>query len=347
MTLNMKNYKGYEKKPYCNAHYPTIKYTQSADTPEGSRLKKNTDNMSKAKYQEEFQQMKGTKTSVADDAATLQAQQAQANQSLNKYQEAFKTEIIGNKTSVADDINEEQFKKMQDMQSKVKYQADFKKDIIGSKTSVADDKTTQFLSDIKDQTSLNKYHEDFKKNIIGTKIQVADDVMSNYLRDATSKITKIGYKDGSRPSSMALSESSIVLEDVVQAPSPKPTADVISGIEDELSERVEERQVSCSPNTAEMERYLKDVVNDEENVFSPGNRISQSCSPIISSCSPQYRLGDRAESPLYAGSPAIGVSIHDMKKVRKVMESINVFRTTVSQSTLEKLINQGLQSDSL
>lgn len=31
--------------------------------------------MSKAKYQEGFQQMKGTKTSVADDAAMLQMQQ--------------------------------------------------------------------------------------------------------------------------------------------------------------------------------------------------------------------------------------------------------------------------------
>ena len=50
-------------------------FPQSAETPEGSRLKKNTDNMSKAKYQEGFQQMKGTKTSVADDAAMLQMQQ--------------------------------------------------------------------------------------------------------------------------------------------------------------------------------------------------------------------------------------------------------------------------------
>jgi len=349
MTLNMKNYKGYEKKPYCNAHYPTLKYTQSADTPEGSRLKKNTDNMSKAKYQEGFQQMKGTKTSVADDAAMLQLQQAQNNQSLSKYHEQFKTEIIGTKTSVADDINEEQLKKIQDMQSKSKYQADFKNDIIGSKVSVADDKTSQFMSEIKDQTSLNKYHEDFKKNIVGTKITTADDVMSAYLKDTTSKITKIGYKDGSRPNSMALSESSIVLEEeVVAAPSPVPTADVITDVANDSNGIEGTRQVSCSPNIAEMEKYLKDVVNDDENVFSPGNRISSISPNRISSCSPtHYRLSDRSEERLYSGSPAVGVSIHDMKKVRKVMESINVFRTTVSQSTLEKMINQGLQSEGL
>ena len=57
--------------------------------------------------------------------------------------------------------------------------------------------------------------------------------MSAYLRETTSVITKIGYKDGSRPVSMALSESSIVLEDVFEAPpSPKPTADVLTDVKE-------------------------------------------------------------------------------------------------------------------
>ncbi|KAJ3600993.1 hypothetical protein NHX12_031966, partial [Muraenolepis orangiensis] len=39
MTLNMKNYKGFDKKPYCNAHYPKTNFTCVADTPENLRLK--------------------------------------------------------------------------------------------------------------------------------------------------------------------------------------------------------------------------------------------------------------------------------------------------------------------
>uniref|UniRef100_A0A670IW49 LIM and SH3 domain protein 1 n=1 Tax=Podarcis muralis TaxID=64176 RepID=A0A670IW49_PODMU len=43
MTLNMKNYKGYEKKPYCNAHYPKQSFTMVADTPENLRLKQQSE----------------------------------------------------------------------------------------------------------------------------------------------------------------------------------------------------------------------------------------------------------------------------------------------------------------
>uniref|UniRef100_A0A3Q0RGK6 LIM and SH3 domain protein 1 n=1 Tax=Amphilophus citrinellus TaxID=61819 RepID=A0A3Q0RGK6_AMPCI len=39
MTLNMKNYKGFEKRPYCNAHYPKSSFTCVTDTPENLRLK--------------------------------------------------------------------------------------------------------------------------------------------------------------------------------------------------------------------------------------------------------------------------------------------------------------------
>ncbi len=34
MTLSMKNYKGFEKLPYCGAHVPKAKATVVADTPE-------------------------------------------------------------------------------------------------------------------------------------------------------------------------------------------------------------------------------------------------------------------------------------------------------------------------
>uniref|UniRef100_A0A3P9HHR0 LIM zinc-binding domain-containing protein n=1 Tax=Oryzias latipes TaxID=8090 RepID=A0A3P9HHR0_ORYLA len=43
MTLNMKNYKGYDKKPYCNAHYPKTSFTIVADTPENLRLRQQSE----------------------------------------------------------------------------------------------------------------------------------------------------------------------------------------------------------------------------------------------------------------------------------------------------------------
>jgi len=70
MTLNMKNYKGYEKIPYCNAHYPTSKPTAVADTPESRRIAQNTKVQSNIQYHKDFEQQKGTKTSVADDPET-------------------------------------------------------------------------------------------------------------------------------------------------------------------------------------------------------------------------------------------------------------------------------------
>uniref|UniRef100_A0A3B3TVT7 Nebulette n=1 Tax=Poecilia latipinna TaxID=48699 RepID=A0A3B3TVT7_9TELE len=43
MTLNMKNYKGYDKKPYCNAHYPKTSFTIVTDTPENLRLRQQSE----------------------------------------------------------------------------------------------------------------------------------------------------------------------------------------------------------------------------------------------------------------------------------------------------------------
>uniref|UniRef100_A0A8C2Z653 LIM and SH3 protein 1 n=1 Tax=Cyclopterus lumpus TaxID=8103 RepID=A0A8C2Z653_CYCLU len=49
MTLNMKNYKGYDKKPYCNAHYPKTSFTIVADTPENLRLRQQSELQSQPK----------------------------------------------------------------------------------------------------------------------------------------------------------------------------------------------------------------------------------------------------------------------------------------------------------
>ena len=42
MTLNMKNYKGFDKLPYCGAHVPKAKATTVVDTPEMRRLAENS-----------------------------------------------------------------------------------------------------------------------------------------------------------------------------------------------------------------------------------------------------------------------------------------------------------------
>ncbi|XP_042608442.1 LIM zinc-binding domain-containing Nebulette-like isoform X2 [Cyprinus carpio] len=59
MTLNMKNYKGYDKKPYCNAHYPKTSFTIVTDTPENLRLKQQSELQSQVKYHEEFERLRG------------------------------------------------------------------------------------------------------------------------------------------------------------------------------------------------------------------------------------------------------------------------------------------------
>lgn len=85
MQLTMKNYKGYEKNPYCNAHYPQTKHTVVADTPEGKRLKNITEMTSNIKYHAEFEKSKGTCMSVADDPETQRVKGLSSVISPNSY----------------------------------------------------------------------------------------------------------------------------------------------------------------------------------------------------------------------------------------------------------------------
>ncbi|CAG5115494.1 unnamed protein product, partial [Candidula unifasciata] len=85
MTLNMKNYKGFDKLPYCNAHCPTAKHTQVADTPETRRIAENTKIQSNVQYHAEFEKLKGHKTSVADDPETERIRQNTQIQSNINY----------------------------------------------------------------------------------------------------------------------------------------------------------------------------------------------------------------------------------------------------------------------
>lgn len=57
MALNMKNYKGYDKKPYCNAHYPKQSFTIVTDTPENLRLRQQSMLQSQVKYRKDYEAM--------------------------------------------------------------------------------------------------------------------------------------------------------------------------------------------------------------------------------------------------------------------------------------------------
>ena len=67
LKLNMKNYKGYNKLPYCQVHYPTTKFTAVHDTPENLRLAKNTKQQSNIVYHKDFETEKGKFTVVEED----------------------------------------------------------------------------------------------------------------------------------------------------------------------------------------------------------------------------------------------------------------------------------------
>ncbi|CAH1169952.1 unnamed protein product [Phaedon cochleariae] len=75
MALNMRNYKGYNKEPYCEAHIPKAKATTMAETPELRRIAENTKLQSNVKYHADFEKSKGKFTQVADDPETLRIKQ--------------------------------------------------------------------------------------------------------------------------------------------------------------------------------------------------------------------------------------------------------------------------------
>lgn len=54
MTLTLRTYKGYDKQPYCNAHYPQLKGTTVASTPEQDRLRQLSALNSMNVYQKDY-----------------------------------------------------------------------------------------------------------------------------------------------------------------------------------------------------------------------------------------------------------------------------------------------------
>ncbi|XP_022160078.1 LIM and SH3 domain protein F42H10.3 isoform X2 [Myzus persicae] len=89
MTLNMRNYKGFNKEPYCEAHIPKVKHTTVAETPELKRIAENTRLQSNAQYHAEFEKTKGKLTQVADDPETLRIKANSKNISNAEYHGDF------------------------------------------------------------------------------------------------------------------------------------------------------------------------------------------------------------------------------------------------------------------
>ncbi|KAL0966866.1 hypothetical protein UPYG_G00301150 [Umbra pygmaea] len=94
MTLNMNNYKGYEKKPYCNSHYPKQSFTIVADTPENLRLRQQSELQSQVRYKKDFEASKGRGFKLVLDTPELQRLRRTQDQISNvKYHKDY--EVTG------------------------------------------------------------------------------------------------------------------------------------------------------------------------------------------------------------------------------------------------------------
>ncbi|XP_067863203.1 nebulette isoform X8 [Heptranchias perlo] len=122
MTLNMKTYKGYEKKPYCNAHYPKQQFTIVADTPENLRLKQQSELQSQAKYKEDFEKNRGRGFSIVTDTPELQRLKRTQEQISNiKYHEDFERTKGKGFTQISDDLVTERARKNTQFMSDAMY----------------------------------------------------------------------------------------------------------------------------------------------------------------------------------------------------------------------------------
>ncbi|NXI57755.1 LASP1 protein, partial [Chloroceryle aenea] len=96
MTLNMKNYKGYEKKPYCNAVDQRDTFLDCAAPPQNLRLKQQSELQSLIRYKEDFEKNKGKGFSVVADTPELQRIKKTQDQISNiKYHEEFERSRMG------------------------------------------------------------------------------------------------------------------------------------------------------------------------------------------------------------------------------------------------------------
>ncbi|KAM4606471.1 LIM zinc-binding domain-containing Nebulette-like isoform 2-T2 [Polymixia lowei] len=116
MTLNMKNYKGYDKKPYCNAHYPKTSFTIVADTPENLRLRQQSELQSQVRYKKDFEDSKGRGFSIVSDTPEMQRLRRTQEQISNaKYHEDFERARGRGSTPGLDDPSMERYQRANQM----------------------------------------------------------------------------------------------------------------------------------------------------------------------------------------------------------------------------------------
>ncbi|XP_034427557.1 nebulette isoform X31 [Hippoglossus hippoglossus] len=122
MTLNMKNYKGYDKKPYCNAHYPKTSFTIVADTPENLRLRHQSELQSQVKYKKDFEESKGRGFSIVSDTPEMQRLRRTQEQISNaKYHEDFERARGRGCTPGLDDPSMERYQRSNQMMGEAGY----------------------------------------------------------------------------------------------------------------------------------------------------------------------------------------------------------------------------------
>ncbi|XP_012710369.2 nebulette isoform X8 [Fundulus heteroclitus] len=122
MTLNMKNYKGYDKKPYCNAHYPKTSFTIVTDTPENLRLRQQSELQSQVKYKKDFEESKGRGFSMVSDTPEMQRLRRTQEQISNaKYHEDFERTRGRGFTPGLDDPSMERYQRANQMMGEAAY----------------------------------------------------------------------------------------------------------------------------------------------------------------------------------------------------------------------------------
>uniref|UniRef100_A0A3Q2HWA0 LIM and SH3 domain protein 1 n=1 Tax=Equus caballus TaxID=9796 RepID=A0A3Q2HWA0_HORSE len=141
MTLNMKNYKGYEKKPYCNAHYPKQSFTMVADTPENLRLKQQSELQSQEAVpfflsahthpQRREPTSPGSCRSEATQPRSAVLSPSPSTPQRVRYKEEFEKNKGKGFSVVADTPELQRIKKTQDQISNIKYHEEFEKSRMG------------------------------------------------------------------------------------------------------------------------------------------------------------------------------------------------------------------------
>ncbi|XP_036359947.1 LIM and SH3 domain protein F42H10.3 isoform X20 [Octopus sinensis] len=192
MTLNMKNYKGYDKKPFCVAHYPTTKFTSVADTPENRRIATNTKIQSSVQYHMDFEKNKDKYTVVADNPDMQRCLMATKNASLVNYHSDFEKQK-GSYTAVAEPIELKQHLENTKNMSLVNYHSDFEKQK-GSYTAVAEPMDVKRHLENTKNISLIQYHSDFEKQK-GNVTPVADTLEMKRHTENARNISSIKYHE--------------------------------------------------------------------------------------------------------------------------------------------------------